>query len=669
MTEAASQTPAVAPERVRQSFPLRDLGVAPENMRAGEPPDAEIPQLAATILAAGVLQPLTVRPGRRNEKPAMALDGRRRLLALACLLEAGDIADDYPVDAFVETDPGRQAAAVLLTNTAVPVHIADVIVSIGKMLKAKLTPAVIAAALGYAEIEVRRLASLAGLHPKAIEALKIGRITLRQAKLLARLADRKAQAEIVQAALQGFGFQEWRITERLDAGQLTAADRRFALVGAARYAAAGGRTEPDLFGERADGLLDPQILQTLWTARAHDLASALGDEGREVQVTADPHPEPELDLEPFGHGYGVGLDADALAAWRAAEDSARHAEDALEGLDLADPAADEALLGFLRTRLAAEQASEPDRPITFVQLTPSGRTGLELRAYAPPAPEVEAADGDEAEDACGEVGLTFARAPTAPPGAPLARPPSPELDGVGHALHEVRTDVATRALARALADDPGAALVALAARLFGVIVLRAGLAKGGGALTVQAEPYGRPQAPVIEPLDGDVRRRLADRRSAWAASGLTPIAWIAGLPHGEKMGLLAELVGISLDLREERTTSLRHSARGEAVEIAALCGADVTLHWTPDEAFLRAHPKPKLLAMLEEMGAPEMRAAACRKDELVSLVAQRAAEHGWAPAYLSWAAEPPTEAEPALDPMGPGEGTVDDDAEPPPITA
>ncbi len=61
---------------------------------------------------------------------------------------------------------------------------------------------------------------------------------------------------------------------------------------------------------------------------------------------------------------------------------------------------------------------------------------------------------------------------------------------------------------------------------------------------------------------------------------------------------------------------------------------------------LLPHPKPKLLAMLDDMGAPEPRAAVCKQDELVGLVAQRAAEQGWAPAYLSWAAEPPTDDAP-----------------------
>ncbi|MDH8265366.1 ParB N-terminal domain-containing protein, partial [Klebsiella pneumoniae] len=78
--------------------------IARENLRYGEPPDEDIPTLAATLKAAGQLQPVTVRPGRgKKEQAFMALDGRRRRLALAILLEAGDIDEDYPVRTYVET--------------------------------------------------------------------------------------------------------------------------------------------------------------------------------------------------------------------------------------------------------------------------------------------------------------------------------------------------------------------------------------------------------------------------------------------------------------------------------------------------------------------------------------------------------------------------------------
>jgi ParB family chromosome partitioning protein len=651
-TPVAVEAP-VAP-RLPKVFALRDLAVAPENMRFGEPPDDGIPELAETIYAAGVLQPLTARPGRsRKERPGMALDGRRRLLALELLRDAGRITDNYPVEAFVETDPARQAAAIVLTNTAVPVHLADVILAIGKMLKAKLTPAVIAGALGYAEIDVRRLAALAGLHPKALEALKAGRLTQRQVKLLARLPDRKEQGEIAEAALSGFGFQEWRITDRLDAGQVTFRDRRFKLVGPERYAAAGGRIESDLFGERPDVILDPDILQAAWVARAEALAQALAADGVEVRVAVAPAEIDAPELEPFGNAYGMGLDTEGLAAWEEAQDAAQAAEAALADIDLALPEADGAIVASLSAKLAANAAGEPPREVRFIQVFCDTAAGLSLCAYGPPAAElVDDADetedeGDEGDDdwdgaADGERTLRpVIRSDLA--ATPVAVAPRPELDGVGHALHEVRTDVATRALIRALADDPGAALVAVIARLFAVLVLHQGRGRGGGALTLEAEAYGRVRTTPIEALDGDVRRRLADRRAAWEAAQLSPIAWVAGLAHGEKMALLAELVALSLDLREERTTLVRRAARAEAVELAALCQADVTLHWTPDAAFLGAHPKTKLLDMLDAMGAGETRAGACKKDDLVSLVAERAAERGWAPAFLSWSAEPPEE--------------------------
>ncbi|MEH6666108.1 MAG: ParB N-terminal domain-containing protein, partial [Brevundimonas sp.] len=124
---AEAAAPAVIVDREERTIRLGDLGVARENLRHGQPPDDDIPILAATLRAAGQLQPLTVRPGRgRKEEPWVALDGRRRRLALGLLLEAGDIDEDYPVRVYVETEPARQAAAVLRTNTAVPVHVADV---------------------------------------------------------------------------------------------------------------------------------------------------------------------------------------------------------------------------------------------------------------------------------------------------------------------------------------------------------------------------------------------------------------------------------------------------------------------------------------------------------------------------------------------------------------
>jgi ParB family chromosome partitioning protein len=81
---------------------------------------------------------------------------------------------------------------------------------------------------------------------------------------------------------------------------------------------------------------------------------------------------------------------------------------------------------------------------------------------------------------------------------------------------------------------------------------------------------------------------------------------------------------------------IRHGARAEAAEIAALCGADISAHWTPDQPYLAVHSKKQLFALLDEMGAQDERAKGLKKDHLVEYVAEAAAERSWAPAALAW---------------------------------
>lgn len=635
----------IASTRTRPLVHLRDLDIAPENLRFGEPPDDDIPLLAETLFAAGQLQPLTVRPGRKKEATHMALDGRRRLLALRLLVEQGRIDDGFLVDVFVETDPARQAAAVLLTNTAVPVHVADIIAAIGRMLKGRLGVPTIARALGYAEIDVRRLAALSALPEVALQALRLGRLNLRQARLLARLPDADEQAELARMTLEGHGFQDWRVTEKLDEGRVTARDARCALVGPERYAQAGGRTENDLFGELAPVLLDPAILTGVWTRRAREVALTYEAEGLTVHVTAGPEPDLPDDLEPAGYVYGGMLPAAEMADYRDKRDAFNAAsaevEEVLTETTDAGPV-DVALDTLIRARLAMDQAGWSGRVATTVVLRPSARTGIDVQCFTPAEPEIE----DEADEEAAAAS-SVAPAPTYRP--PEVDAPEPETEGVNHALHAVRTDVATRGLIRALADDPGVAFTALIARLFNQLAVRSFGQRSESALALTASAFKPTGGRIIDALDGEVRQRLDDRRAAWEASGQTVIAWVHALAHGDKMSLLAELTALTLDVREERTTLIRKSARAEAAELAELCGADITLHWTPDAEFLKHHSKPLLLKMLEEMDRADVRAALLKKAELIPWVEENAAEKGWAPASLSWTTPPEAEAAATLE--------------------
>jgi ParB family chromosome partitioning protein len=199
VSDTASTTPQMEDITVR----FGDLGLAPENLRFHEPADDGVPQLAETIAAAGVVIPPIVRPGRKGEQPFMALDGRRRL-ALILLREAGRIADDYPIRCKLAVDKAALAAAIVLPNSErAPVHVANVIVAIGKLRKAKMDTTAISKALGYSELEIKRLEALSQVHADVLKALRLGKLTLKQVRLFARLPDKKQQAEIARTALDG----------------------------------------------------------------------------------------------------------------------------------------------------------------------------------------------------------------------------------------------------------------------------------------------------------------------------------------------------------------------------------------------------------------------------------------------------------------------------------
>ena len=415
------------------------------------------------------------------------------------------------------------------------------------------------------------------------------------------------------------------------------------------YGAAGGRSEADLFGELAPVLLDPDILTELWLARARGIAAVFEAEGIAVHVTAGPEPDLPEDLEALDYVYGGRLPAEDMARYRAQREVFSERADAVR-LALQSKTADQAdlaMVDMIRARIAADQTGCGGRAVTAMVLWPSAGTGVEVRCYTPREPDVvvEQGEADETGDA---------PSPDLPPWTPpTVEPPAPDTEGVNHALHAVRTDVATRGLIRALADDPGAALTGLIARLFTVLVLGVRTARSDSALALTASGFDPAGGRVIPALDGEVRARLDARGAAFQASGETVIAWVHGLPHGEKMSLLAELTAVSLDVREARTSLIRGAARAEAAELAVLCDADITLHWTPDASFLQAHAKGQLIDMLEAMGADTGPAASLRKTELADWVAEQAAARAWAPAALSWRAPPKDESGGETEAVGP----------------
>ncbi len=659
MTE--TQTVPAAPPTPMTSIKVRlgDLGLAPENLRFKEPADDGVPQLAETILAAGVVIPPIVRPGRKGEQAYMALDGRRRRFGLLLLRDRGDLTDDYEVDCLLAETKAQQVAGIMLPATEhAPVHIADVITAIGKLRKTKLDTAAIAAALGYAELEIKRLEALAAVHPNVLKALRAGKLTLKQVRLFARIGDKRQQAEIAQTALDGY-FQDYQLKGLVTRGRVTVDDPRFTLVGMDRYVAAGGRVSSDLFAELPDALLDPDVLTTAWRERVQPIVVHLQADGLAVYLGDDGDFGAPEGFSRLPYVYRPDLTEAQTTALNEANYRVTQLSSDLQDID---PAADEApgAFGPLVSAMAAVAGAPLSRcKIGAVILSPAGSDyGFAASFYSVPLPAgdlpEEIAD-EEDEDDEAEVGGRYGRA-VADVEVPQA---DVEVEGSSHVFHETRTDVATRGLIRDLADDPSAALTVLVAQLFKQLALHSSGGLDASALQISGVRYSRGSMPPIAALDGEVKARLDAKRAAYKASGLRPITWVETLAHGEKMALLAELTAMSLNLREARTSMIRHGARAEAAEIATLCGADISAHWTPDADYLAVHSKKQLLALLDEMEAEDDRAKTLKKDDLVAFVAEAAAERQWAPAALAWDRPIEAEADEGAEPDSEG-----DEAEP-----
>jgi ParB family chromosome partitioning protein len=644
MSDVSIHSPAAM---ARIQVRLGDLGLAKENLRFNEPADDGVPQLADTILAAGVVIPPIVRPGRKGEQRFMALDGRRRRLGLLLLRERGDLTDDYEVDCLLAETRAQQVAGIMLPATEhAPVHIADVITAIGKLRKTKLDTGAIAAALGYAELEIKRLEALAAVHPNVLKALRAGKLTLKQVRLFARIGDKKQQGEIAQTALDGY-FQDYQLKGLVTRGRVTVDDPRFTLVGMDRYVAAGGRVSSDLFAELPDALLDPEILSAAWRERAQPIAAHLQAEGLAVYLGDDGDFGAPEGFSRLPYVYRPDLTEAQTTALNEANYRVTQLSSALQDTD---PEADDApgAFGPLVSAMAAVAGAPLNRcKIGAVILSPAGSDyGFAASFYSVPLPadelpdEIEdETDEDDVAEVAGRYGRTVADVEV--PQADV------EVEGSSHVFHETRTDVATRGLIRDLADDPSAALTVLVAQLFKQLALHSSGGLDASALQISGVRYSRGSTAPIASLDGEIKARLDAKRAAYKASGLRPITWVETLAHGEKMALLAELTAMALNLREARTSMIRHGARAEAAEIATLCGADISAHWTPDAGYLAVHSKKQLLALLNEMEVEDDRAKTLKKDDLVAFVCEAAAERQWAPAALAWDRPVEVEAEAA----------------------
>ncbi|MDX2234270.1 MAG: ParB N-terminal domain-containing protein [Hyphomonadaceae bacterium] len=602
-------------------FALDALFVDGRNPRATVMDDS-IDELAANIAAFGLLTPLI---GVRGPQGVGVIDGRRRLLALTRLAQQGLWA--APVAVLLCESDDAEGLAIAANTQRVALSPGQEARAFAAMLHAKRAPfgddgptrddivADIARAFGVGPRHVEQRLKLAALHPPILEALETGAIDLDTARVWTR-ADAALQAGVWEKL--GPKAQKLAIVQALDKKAMSASGPIARFVGEARYVAAGGRVERDLFSDDGDALwLDRKIAETLCQQLLDEEKTRVEAEGWSRVETRRSPPgwkdetakvktrKPDAAERAVIEGLKAGIkaaekarDAEVAALgedadWRAVQTvEDRHEHAVIAPLEHKLAAAEEALRVY-DAKLKASHGA-------IVYIDDDGRPGVRRAVIVK----------EKAVAKAGDAGAVRSSSKAAPSGPP----PEPDLSWRGR---EAAAALAGHMIGRAFSAHPKAALAALAASL-----LREAFAPGFLPLDLSPSFLGKPAVPL--PDDDGRAAQLAAWRDRVAPHLDTPEELVPALLDWDERALVDVIAFFSGNL----VTPDRDG--DDAADFAALgrfCGVDPAAQWTPDLAFCKEMSEPALRAALTEMGVAAH--ATASKPALAAMVADTAARVRW----------------------------------------
>ena len=274
-----TQTKEAYHDRHTTTIPLNKLLAWEGNVRKTDP-DKGIDELAASIAAHGLLQSLVVRKDKRGKYAVVA--GRRRLLALKSLAEAGTIETDRSIPCHV-LDAEADATEISLAENVQrePMHPADEFDAFKALIESGMPAADVAARFGVTETVVQKRLKLAQCQPCPHRGLPRRRDDAAARHGLRRhRRSRSAGARLERA-------EDWQkedpdtIRDMLTADEITADDRRVKFVTLKAYEKAGGAVRRDLFSQGEDGVFiqDIVLLESLVAKKLEKTAAEVRKEG------------------------------------------------------------------------------------------------------------------------------------------------------------------------------------------------------------------------------------------------------------------------------------------------------------------------------------------------------------------------------------------------------
>lgn len=262
---------------------LRDLSIAPDNVRKTKPTKAEHEELVASIAAHGLLQNLVVT---RHPGGWHVVSGGRRLEALRELgkKKAGGYTLDTPIPCRVVGDDDAIGDELGLAENTVRVamHPADQYEAFARMADKGLDDEAIAKRFGVSVATVRQRMKLGGVSPKLLNLYRGGDKRINLQHLMAfTVAENQEQQEAVfeRLAKEPWGFYPSDVRRVLTTDKAALNSPVGKYVGRKAYEKAGGTVTEDLFDETSSYFDDVELLHTLAYRKLGRMADKLVKDG------------------------------------------------------------------------------------------------------------------------------------------------------------------------------------------------------------------------------------------------------------------------------------------------------------------------------------------------------------------------------------------------------
>lgn len=620
-------------------IPLASLRASPLNARTidGKPVD----ELAASILAEGLLQNLTVTQCDDGGYEVVA--GERRRRALTLLQERGQLPPELESPPCLVVHNGRAMGASLAENSVrEKMHPADEFVAFRKLVDEGQSVDEIAHAFGLQPLHVQRHLKLARVAPSLFELFRQDKIKLDQMHALAVTDDHQAQ-EAAWNVPNAWQREAHAIRQRLTSSEIDIGrDRAAQFVGVDAIVAAGGIVRPDLFGAPNSGFTtDRQLIDGLAYDKLEAAAESVREEGWSwvtpcVEMPSDYHTA-YTEIWP-AHNVNR-LNAAEQARLTVLQDEMRAIEDAAHESDEDFTEEESARLERLENEVAELEGrcdeftpEQRDAAGVFVTIGAGGalliKRGYVRKGTAVPRSSTPAGAGEADESS-------------------QAKPKKPDLsESLTRRLTAHRTAIVQGAVLR----QPRLALAVLAHRLLLDVCYRD---------RFESSPclIRQPQARVLEQLADELPQMrhwnamhdhiAALRKDMPAATGL--FAWLLKQTPERVDQLLA--IAIALSIETTRSNDLNKADRDATNALIEAAGVDITEHWAcTRETFLNHVPRAVIEAtLLEALDQHAVDSVSnFKKDKLVAASEELLAGKNWLPKILRTPA-PKAAAKPAAE--------------------